>query len=66
MIEYKSRKFCKDINCLSQRCIDGNLNSKEIAKRHCREHCKAYQFHKWLKDNGYKIVKEAKNANSKE
>lgn len=41
-----------------QRGIDEDLDSKVIAKKHCRENCKAHEFHKWLKDRNYKIVKD--------
>jgi hypothetical protein len=57
MKEYQSREYCRDINCMFQKAIDNNLDSKGVAKKYCHEKCKAYEFHQWLKDNGYKIVK---------
>ena len=58
--EYQSREFCKDSNCHMQIKIENitEESGKEVLKEeHCREHCKAYQFHQWLKENDYKIVK---------
>ena len=66
--EYQSREFCRDTACLYQMEIDylrevddrqfvireGDI--REIKDEHC-QHCKAYQFHQWLKEKNYKIVK---------
>jgi hypothetical protein len=54
---YKNREYCRDINCLTQSMIvsASSKEEKETAKNICREHCSAYDFHKWLKENDYII-----------
>lgn len=60
MKEYKSRDFCKDAGCSIQYLIDNKeeKNLKEDPKNFCKAECAAYRFHKWLKENDYKIVKD--------
>lgn len=53
MEEYKSREYCRDIDCETQRLID---KGHWIAEETCK-HCRAYKFHDWIKKNGYKIIK---------
>lgn len=57
MPEYKSREYCRDINCYNQLQYDNQFISKKRLKTYCQD-CKAYKFHKWLQENNYKIVKE--------
>lgn len=61
LIEYESREFCKDTNCNIQKMLDDDNEIIEIKsdlkEKHCKRKCKAYEFHQWLKENGYKIVK---------
>jgi len=58
MPEYKSREFCRDIECGMQKLIDNDTElGKSFAKSFCRKECEAYKFHKWLQENNYKIVK---------
>ena len=47
--EYKKYEYCKDIKCMA--LYKGKC---------CREGCEfgAKHFHKWLKENNFKIVKE--------
>lgn len=52
MEEYKGGGFCKSINCLE------NHNRESGNKAFCKLKCKAYQFYQYLRDNGYKIIKE--------
>lgn len=51
-MEYKSGDFCKAIGCLF------NEEREKGNKEFCKLKCKAYQFHKWLKNNKYKIIKD--------
>lgn len=56
--EYKKLEFCIDVSC----------QHYWPESTHCQEHCgvnnksncnfTAKEFHHWLKDNGYKIVKD--------
>lgn len=64
-IEYKSREFCNDVKCPTQ--IE--LNSKkqdseeyEKIRQTCRTNCRftTWQFHHWLMDKGYLIVRTEK------
>jgi len=64
-VEYKSREFCNDLKC----SVQLELNSKkkgseeyERVRQACREACKhtAWQFHHWLIEKGYLIVRKEK------
>ena len=51
-MEYKSGDFCKSVGCIFNK-------KRELGdKKFCEMKCRAYQFHKWLDDNNYKITKE--------
>jgi hypothetical protein len=61
-IEYKRREFCKDVKCP----VQGELNAQEEGspryeqiRKTCQTDCKrtTYQFHHWLIDKGYLIVR---------
>lgn len=63
--EYKRREFCRDVECP----VQGELNSVEEdseeyekIRQKCKENCQfsARQFHYWLMDKGYLIVKPEK------
>lgn len=66
--EYQSREYCRDTTCLYQRQIDylRDIDNRQLTIRECEiraikdEHCcscKAHEFHQWLEENNYKIVK---------
>jgi hypothetical protein len=55
--EYQSREFCRKLPCLHQFEFDNGDLSKEELKSYCEE-CRAYYFHDWLQENGYKLIKE--------
>ncbi|MFW6017069.1 MAG: hypothetical protein ACOCRK_11575 [bacterium] len=59
--KYKSREYCRDRDCYYQKIIDNEENTeqmKEDTKRYCSQYCRAYDFHQWLENNGYKIIKK--------
>lgn len=57
---YESRQYCKAIMCSTQAQMDTDPENRECIKAFvCRSKCDAYRFHKWLKDNGYVIVKQS-------
>lgn len=59
-MKYQSREFCKDTKCPIQHLLD-NAEDKmdvEFAKEYCHNDCSAYDFHKWLEENNYSIVKD--------
>lgn len=64
-VEYKSREFCKDVKCPVQLLLDTREKGSEEYER-IREICKAgclhttREFHYWLIDKGYLIVKPEK------
>ncbi len=65
-VEYKRREFCNDIKCPIQLTLNkekpGSEKYEKIRET-CRTDCKftAWQFHHWLIDKGYLIVKPIKN-----
>lgn len=61
-IDYKRREFCNDIKCSVQ--LDLNAQKQESEEYEkirsiCKNDCKytTYQFHHWLIDKGYLIVR---------
>ena len=60
--EYKRREFCKDVKCPVQvelnACEEGSDTYEKIRKT-CAAACKytTYQFHHWLIDKGYSIIR---------
>ena len=61
-VEYQRREFCKDVRCPVQTELDAqepNSPEYERIRRTCKTDCRytTYQFHHWLIDKGYLIVK---------
>ena len=61
-IDYQRREFCKDVNCPVQLDLDtqeqeseGYEKIRQICKMDCRY--TTYQFHHWLIDKGYLLVR---------
>jgi len=70
-IDYKRREFCKDVRCPVQLELDAQeqgLDEYEKIREICKTGCKytTYQFHHWLIEKGYLIVRDetVKNVNS--
>lgn len=60
-MNYKSRDYCKAVNCPVQSIIDKeNIYTFDYnkAKNFCRKKCEAYKLHQWLNKNDYTIVKD--------
>ena len=60
--EYKKRAFCNDVRCPVQVELDSKMPRSEEYERIrqiCRTNCRftTWQFHHWLIDKGYLIVK---------
>ena len=61
-VEYKKREFCKDIHCPVQMELN-KLAEGSAAYEQMREKCgcaclfTTWQFHHWLIEKGYLIVK---------
>ena len=62
MDKYESREYCKESGCNIQRLLDDpsvdNDLKKQLKEDVCKEQCSAYDFHQYLQDNGYAIVKK--------
>jgi hypothetical protein len=63
--DYKRREFCKDVKCPVQleleRQQEGSERYEKI-RNVCQADCRytTYQFHHWLIDKGYLIVRPEK------
>ncbi len=61
-VDYKRREFCKDVRCPVQLELDtkkeGSQEYEQVRKA-CKTNCKytTYNFHHWLIDKGYLIVR---------
>ena len=63
-VEYKRREFCNDVKCPVQMELNKQKEKSEVYERMrltCSSGClfTTYQFHHWLIDKGYLIVKPA-------
>ena len=63
--EYKSREFCKDVKCPVQLVLNSQKQGSEEyekTRKTCRTDCKhtTWEFHHWLIDKGYIIVRPEK------
>jgi hypothetical protein len=64
-VEYPSREFCKNIKCPVQLELNTKkTSSKEYGdiRKTCKNDCikTAHQFHYWLMEKGYLIVRPKK------
>ncbi|MFH1127369.1 MAG: hypothetical protein ABIG84_05925 [archaeon] len=64
-VGYKKREFCNDVNCPVQIIMDKKEDGsedynelREICKRKCMH--TTYEFHHWLIDKGYLLVRPEK------
>ncbi|HUK85513.1 MAG TPA: hypothetical protein VLU95_06605 [Candidatus Acidoferrum sp.] len=61
-VEYKRREFCKDVKCKVQmelNRLEEGSTAYEQARQKCSNAClfSTWQFHHWLIEKGYLIVK---------
>jgi len=61
-IEYKRREFCNDIECPVQmelNKLEDGATEYENVRQTCSTDCRytAWQFHHWLMEKGYLILK---------
>ena len=64
-VEYRKREFCNDVRCPVQMELNKHeegTEEYENIRKTCRESCKftTWQFHHWLIDKGYVIVRPEK------
>jgi len=60
--DYKRREFCKDVKCPVQLKLDAQKEGSEEyekTRQTCKTNCRytTYQFHHWLIEKGYLIVR---------
>jgi hypothetical protein len=61
-VDYKRREFCNDVKCPIQLLLNGQQEGSEKYEEIrgiCKSNCifTTYQFHHWLIDKGFLIVK---------
>lgn len=64
-VDYKRREFCKDVKCPVQLELETKKEGSEEYEKIrniCKNACKytTYQFHHWLINKGYLIVRPEK------
>jgi hypothetical protein len=64
-IEYKRREFCNDVKCPVQMELNKQAEKSEAYEKiraNCSSGClySTYQFHHWLIDKGYLIIRPEK------
>ncbi len=61
-IDYQRREFCKDVQCPVQTALQARAEGSEAyekIRQSCQTACRftTYQFHHWLINKGYLIVR---------
>jgi hypothetical protein len=61
-VEYQRREYCHDIACPVQQLLDREeqgSDSCEVIRDICQHNCihTTYEFHHWLIDKGYLLVR---------
>ncbi|MDI6806548.1 MAG: hypothetical protein QMD14_01885 [Candidatus Aenigmarchaeota archaeon] len=64
-VEYKKREFCNQVKCPVQLALNAQSQGSaeyEKIRQTCKTDCKftAWQFHHWLINEGYLIIKPKK------
>lgn len=62
--EYQRREYCKDIACPVQTLLDqhpAGSQTYDLVRGICMSHCvhTTYEFHHWLIEKGYLVVRPA-------
>jgi len=68
--EYKRREFCKDVSCPIQLELNKQTEGSpqyEATRKKCSTNClcTTWQFHHWLIEKGYLILKPKNQPNLK-
>ena len=64
-VDYQRREFCKKTGCAIQRqldkCVAGSAEYEEV-RAICQNQCihTTYEFHHWLIEHGYEVVRPEK------
>jgi hypothetical protein len=69
--EYKKREFCKDVRCpiqLELNSLEPGSEDYERVRKTCQTSCKhtAWEFHHWLIEKGYLIIRRVEEASLKD
>jgi len=61
-MDYRRREYCKDVECPVQAAIEKEAEGSreyERLRASCKTSCRhtTYEFHHWLIDNGYLVVR---------
>ncbi len=61
-VDYKSREFCKEVECPVQvelNSLEKGSDEYEKVRKNCRTGCRftTWDFHHWLIDKGYSIIR---------
>ncbi len=61
-VEYKRREYCKNVKCPTQLKLESRKEGSEEyekTRKTCKNSCvhTTYEFHHWLIEKGYLIVK---------
>ncbi len=61
-LDYKRREFCKDVKCPVQLELEAQKQGSEEyekIRQVCKTDCRytTYQFHHWLTEKGYSIIR---------
>ncbi len=70
-VDYQRREFCRDVRCPVQLDLmkqpEGSVEYERI-RQTCRTACRytTWQFHHWLTDHGYEIVRPADSSAQEE
>ncbi|MCK5581529.1 MAG: hypothetical protein KAJ18_09695 [Candidatus Omnitrophica bacterium] len=64
-VDYQRREFCKDLQCPQQVELEAQKEGSEECEKirqGCKDACRytTYQFHHWLIEKGYLIVRPEK------
>jgi hypothetical protein len=64
-VEYKRREYCKAIKCPNQLELEKQQEGSpayEAVRKKCSAGClhSTHEFHRWLIDNGYLVIKPNK------
>ena len=60
--DYQRREFCKDVKCPWQVELEAEAAGSpgyEVIRARCKNQCRytTYQFHHWLIDKGFLVIK---------
>ncbi|MBM4019551.1 MAG: hypothetical protein FJ288_14735 [Planctomycetes bacterium] len=63
-VDYQRREYCRDIRCPIQRLLEQaaeGSDEHEQVRAVCKGDCihTTYEFHHWLMERGYEVVRKA-------